>query len=57
LARVEPDLATLVDLRFFCGFSFSEISAMQMVSERTVQRKWEKARIFLHHSLSGDVAN
>jgi RNA polymerase sigma factor (TIGR02999 family) len=57
LVKVEPDLATLVDLRFFCGFSFSEISAMQMVSERTVQRKWEKARIFLHHSLCGDVPN
>jgi RNA polymerase sigma factor (TIGR02999 family) len=56
LANVEPDLATIVDLKFFCGFSFAEIAAMQMLSERTVQRKWEKARIYLHHALSGSVS-
>lgn len=55
LAMIEPDLATIVDLRFFCGFSFAEIAAMQTVSERTVQRKWEKARIYLHRSLNGDL--
>ncbi len=55
LAKVEPDLATLVDLRFFCGFSFVEIGAMQALSERTVQRRWEKARIFLYRSLSGGL--
>jgi RNA polymerase sigma factor (TIGR02999 family) len=53
LTTVEPDLATLVDLKFFCGFSFAEIGAMQMTSERTVQRKWEKARIYLHQSIGG----
>jgi RNA polymerase sigma factor (TIGR02999 family) len=53
LATVEPDLATLVDLKFFCGFSFAEIGEMQMISERTVQRKWEKARIYLHRSIRG----
>jgi RNA polymerase sigma factor (TIGR02999 family) len=51
LTLVEPELATLVDLKFFCGFSFSEIGALQMISERTVQRKWEKARIYLHQSI------
>jgi RNA polymerase sigma factor (TIGR02999 family) len=55
LAAIEPELATIVDLRFFCGFSFAEIAAMQSVSERTVQRKWEKARIYLHRSLNGDL--
>lgn len=54
LAAIEPELATIVDLRFFCGFSFSEIAAMRTISERTVQRKWEKARIYLHRSLNGD---
>jgi RNA polymerase sigma factor (TIGR02999 family) len=53
LTTVEPELATLVDLKFFCGFSFAEIGAMQMISERTVQRKWEKARIYLHQSIGG----
>ena len=51
LAEIEPQLAEVVDLKFFCGFSFTEIAAMQMLSERTVQRKWEKARIFLHSTI------
>jgi RNA polymerase sigma factor (TIGR02999 family) len=55
LVEIEPDLATLVDLKFFCGFSFSEIAAMQGQSERTVQRKWEKARIYLHRSIRKDL--
>jgi RNA polymerase sigma factor (sigma-70 family) len=55
MAKVEPDLAQLVDLKFFCGFSFSEISAMQMTSERTVQRRWEKARIYIRHSMRTDA--
>jgi DNA-directed RNA polymerase specialized sigma24 family protein len=51
LAKTDPGLAELVDLKFFCGFSFSEIAAMRGVSERTVQRNWEKARIYLHRSI------
>jgi RNA polymerase sigma factor (TIGR02999 family) len=51
LATVEPQLAQVVDLKFFCGFSFAEIGAMQGCAERTVQRQWEKARIFLHGAL------
>ena len=51
LAAVEPALAEVVDLKFFCGFSFAEIAAMRAVSERTVQRNWEKARIYLHRAI------
>ena len=51
LAKIEPELAEVVELKFFCGFSFAEIGAMQRLSERTVQRKWEKARIFLYSSM------
>jgi RNA polymerase sigma factor (TIGR02999 family) len=51
LARVEPELAEVVDLKFFCGFSLAEIAAMRGVSERTVQRHWEKARLYLYHAL------
>jgi RNA polymerase sigma factor (TIGR02999 family) len=53
LAAIDPALAEVVDLRFFCGFSFAEIAAMRGVSERTVQRHWEKARIYLHRSVRG----
>ncbi len=55
LAKVEPELAELVDLKFFCGFSFAEIAALQKISERTAQRKWEKARIYLHRNIRADL--
>lgn len=47
LAQVDPRLAECVDLRFFCGFSFNEIAQLREVSERTVQRDWDKARLLL----------
>ena len=52
LAEVEPELAEIIDLKFFCGFSFAEIAAMRGVSERTIQRNWEKGRLYLHHAMS-----
>ena len=55
LARTDPDLAEVVDMKFFCGFSFSEVAATQGISERTAQRRWEKARIYLHRSLRADL--
>jgi RNA polymerase sigma factor (TIGR02999 family) len=54
LAKAEPALAEVVDLKFFCGFSFQEIAAMKDVSERTVQRQWEKARIYLHRTIQAE---
>jgi RNA polymerase sigma factor (TIGR02999 family) len=54
LAKIDASLAEVVDLKFFCGFSFAEIAAMRGVSERTVQRNWEKARIYLHRSIRAD---
>jgi RNA polymerase sigma factor (TIGR02999 family) len=52
LGRVEPALAEIIDLKFFGGFSFTEIAAMRGLSERTVQRKWEKGRLYLHHAIT-----
>lgn len=51
LAKVEPALAELVDLKFFGGLNFAEIAALRNVSERTVQRDWNKARLYLHQVL------
>jgi len=53
LAQVEPELANVVDLKFFCGFSVAEIATLHGVSERTVQRQWEKARTLLYRALGG----
>lgn len=51
LAAIDASLAELVDLKFFCGFSFVEIAELRGVSERTVQRDWAKARLLLHSAL------
>jgi RNA polymerase sigma factor (TIGR02999 family) len=51
LARSEPDLAQLVDLHFFCGFSFAELAELQGVSERTIRRQWRNARLLLHRTM------
>jgi RNA polymerase sigma factor (TIGR02999 family) len=55
LARLEPALAQIVDLKFFCGFTFVEIAAMRGTSERTIQRLWEKARIYLHQKIRANL--
>ncbi len=55
LAKIDASLTEIVDLKFFCGFTFAEIAAMKAVSERTVQRQWEKARIYLHRKISTDL--
>ena len=55
LAKADASLAEIVDLKFFCGFTFGEIAAMKGISERTAQRQWEKARIYLHRSIRADL--
>jgi RNA polymerase sigma factor (TIGR02999 family) len=54
-AKLEPALAEIVDLKFFCGFSFTEIAAMRG-SESTVQGNWGKARIYLHRKVRPDLS-
>ena len=53
LARHDPRLAEVVDLKYFCGYSFEDIAAQRSTSKRTVQRDWEKARIVLFQFLKG----
>jgi len=56
LAEIDSGVAEIIELKFFCGFSFVEIAAMRGVSERTIQRGWEKGRLFLHHAVSADTS-
>src|SRR5262249_13201303 len=58
LAEVEPELAEVIELKFFCGLSFAEIAGLRGVSERTIQRHWEKGRLYLHPAIgdAGPVA-
>ena len=57
LEKIDPILTEIVDLKFFCGLSFAEIAQMQGVAERTVQRWWNKARIYLRHSMQADLTS
>lgn len=56
LSALEPELAGLVDLHFFCGYTFAEIAEQRQVSERTVQRDWRKARLLLHQFLLDETS-
>jgi RNA polymerase sigma factor (TIGR02999 family) len=56
LAATDARLAQVVDLKYFGGFSFVDIADMLGVSERTVQRSWEKARLFLFQCVSDPKA-
>lgn len=51
LAEVEPRLAQVVEMRYFGGLLEQEIAEALGVTERTVQRDWQKARLFLSMSL------
>jgi RNA polymerase sigma factor (TIGR02999 family) len=55
LTKIDASLAEIVDMKFFCGFTFAEIAAMKGISERTAQRYWEKARIYLHRKIAADL--
>ena len=52
LAQLDARLAECVDLKFFCGFTNAEIAELWKVSERTVAREWDKARVLLRQILS-----
>jgi RNA polymerase sigma factor (TIGR02999 family) len=47
LEAVDPDLAQVVEMRYFAGYSELEVAGLLGTSERTVRRQWEKARAFL----------
>lgn len=51
LARVDARLAQVVELRYFGGLSDAEIGDALNVSDRTVRRDWDKARLLLAHAL------
>jgi RNA polymerase sigma factor (TIGR02999 family) len=47
LAKLDPPLARLVEMRFFGGMTEAEIAEALGVSARTVSRDWKKARALL----------
>ena len=53
LHEEDPELARLVEWRFFGGLSVEEIATALEISDRTVKRHWRAARAFLHRELAG----
>jgi RNA polymerase sigma factor (TIGR02999 family) len=51
LEKADPRLAEVAQMRYFGGYSGAEIAEALGVSERTVQRNWEKARLILAAAL------
>ena len=53
LERLDEKQAKVVEMRFFGGLSNAEIGEVLNVSDRTVQREWQAARLWLLRELSG----
>ena len=51
LAKVDPKLVQLVEMRYFAGLTDAEIGSALGVTDRTVRRHWERARLLLAEML------
>jgi DNA-directed RNA polymerase specialized sigma24 family protein len=51
LGRIQAGDAQVAQMRYFGGYSEQEIAETPEVTERTVQRDWEKARLILAAAL------
>lgn len=51
LARVDPQMVTVVELRYFAGLTEREAAEALGVSERTVRRIWRRAQLWLADAL------
>jgi RNA polymerase sigma factor (TIGR02999 family) len=47
LERIDAELARVVEMRYFAGYTECEIAQILGRSERTVRRQWDKARAWL----------
>jgi RNA polymerase sigma factor (TIGR02999 family) len=52
LEQAEPRLAQVVELHFYGGLSFPEMSRVLNVTERTLFRDWRTARALIHADLT-----
>lgn len=53
LARAKPDLARLVELRYFGGLTKHELATVLDIAPATVTRRWRLARAWLFRFLQG----
>jgi RNA polymerase sigma factor (TIGR02999 family) len=55
LAEQEPELAKLVELRYFAGLTVEEAAQALGVSTRTVKRNWAFARAWLGREMNHET--
>ena len=48
---MDPELAQIVELRFFGGLTIEDAARVMAVSEPTIVRGWRVARLFLAREL------
>jgi RNA polymerase sigma factor (TIGR02999 family) len=51
MATVDPRMTQVVEMRYFGGMTDPEIAQALGITERTVRRDWQKARLLLREAL------
>jgi RNA polymerase sigma factor (TIGR02999 family) len=51
LAQVDERMANVVQMRYFAGLTEAEMAEALGVTDRTIRRDWEQARLFLAEAL------
>jgi RNA polymerase sigma factor (TIGR02999 family) len=51
LARIDRERAEIVEMRYFGGMEIADIAVVLKLSESTVKRRWQAARLWLYEAL------
>lgn len=52
LARIDRERAEIVEMRYFGGMEIADIAVVLQLSESTVKRRWQAARLWLYEALA-----
>ncbi len=56
LSRLDPRLASVVECRFFAGYTDEQTAQALRLTDRTVRRDWTKAKAWLYRELRSSPA-
>jgi RNA polymerase sigma factor (TIGR02999 family) len=55
LEKEDPESARVVSLKFFAGLTNKEVAAILEVTERSVERRWAYARMYLYKLMQQEI--